>query len=36
MNGEGHAALVKTARITGVWYLSLAVFGILGFLVFHP
>jgi len=28
--------LVKTARITGVWYLMLAVSGTIGFLVFHP
>lgn len=26
----------KTARLTGVWYLLLAVSGILGFMVFHP
>ena len=28
--------LIKTARITGVWYLILAVSGILGFVIFHP
>jgi len=28
--------LVKTARITGVWYLMLAVSGTIGFLAFHP
>jgi len=27
--------LIKTARITGVWYLMMAISGILGFLVFH-
>jgi hypothetical protein len=28
--------LINTARIAGVWYLILAVSGILGFMVFHP
>ena len=28
--------LIKTARITGVWYLILAISGILGFVIFHP
>ncbi len=28
--------LLITARITGVWYLILAVSGILGFVIFHP
>jgi hypothetical protein len=28
--------LIKTARLTGVWYLLLAISGILGFMVFHP
>jgi hypothetical protein len=27
--------LIKTARTTGVWYLMLAISGILGFMVFH-
>lgn len=27
--------LIKTARITGLWYLMMAITGILGFLVFH-
>ncbi|MGA9269405.1 MAG: DUF4386 domain-containing protein [Lutimonas sp.] len=27
--------LIKTARVAGFWYLCLAVFGILGFMVFH-
>lgn len=27
---------VKTARITGIWYLILAISGIVGFLVLHP
>jgi len=30
-----HAQLIKTARLTGVWYLLLAISGILGFMVFH-
>ena len=33
---SSHQSLKKDARITGIWYLSLAVFGVLGFLVFHP
>jgi hypothetical protein len=28
--------LVSTARITGVWYLMLAITGVVGFLVLHP
>lgn len=28
--------LVRTARITGLWYLLLAISGMLGFMVFHP
>ncbi|PTX43487.1 uncharacterized protein DUF4386 [Christiangramia gaetbulicola] len=28
--------LVKTARIAGIWYLLLAISGVLGFLVYHP
>jgi hypothetical protein len=28
--------LVKTARLAGVWYLILAISGILGFMIFHP
>ena len=28
--------LVKTARVAGIWYLLLAISGILGFLVVHP
>jgi hypothetical protein len=31
-----HHELVKTARITGIWYLLLAITGVLGFIVFHP
>lgn len=31
-----HKKLIKTARITGVWYLLLAISGVLGFLIFHP
>jgi Domain of unknown function (DUF4386) len=26
----------KTARLTGIWYLLLAISGVLGFMVFHP
>jgi hypothetical protein len=33
---SSYQSLKKDARITGIWYLSLAVFGVLGFLVFHP
>ena len=33
---DQHRDLVKTARVTGVWYLLLAVAGILGFMIFHP
>lgn len=33
---EKHKQLVKTARLAGVWYLLLAISGILGFLIFHP
>jgi hypothetical protein len=32
---ENQRELVKTARIAGFWYLLLAIFGILGFMVFH-
>jgi hypothetical protein len=31
-----HKKQVKTARLTGIWYLLLAVSGVLGFLIFHP
>ena len=27
--------LIKTARITGLWYLMMAITGVLGFMVFH-
>jgi hypothetical protein len=30
-----HKNLIKTARITGLWYLLMAITGILGFMVFH-
>lgn len=33
---EKLSPLVSTARIAGLWYLIMAVSGILGFLVFHP
>ena len=32
---EKQNQLVQTARITGIWYLALAIFGVLGFMVFH-
>jgi hypothetical protein len=35
MMNEKHRQLVKTARVAGIWYLLLAIFGILGFMVFH-
>lgn len=28
--------LIKTARLTGFWYLILAISGVFGFMVFHP
>lgn len=28
--------MILTARLTGIWYLLLAVSGILGFMIFHP
>ena len=31
-----HQEQVKTARLAGVWYLLMAISGILGFMVFHP
>ena len=31
-----HKQLVKTARMAGIWYLTMAFAGILGFLVYHP
>ena len=31
-----HKALVRTARITGVWYLMLAITGIVGFILLNP
>ncbi|WP_370476986.1 DUF4386 domain-containing protein [Tamlana flava] len=31
-----HSELIKTARITGIWYLIMGISGILGFVVFHP
>lgn len=33
---EQHSDLIKTARSAGLWYLILAITGVLGFLVFHP
>lgn len=31
-----HKSLITTARITGIWYLLLAIAGVLGFMIFHP
>lgn len=31
-----HRQLITTARFTGVWYLVLAISGVLGFMIFHP
>jgi len=31
-----HKELIKTARLTGVWYLVLAISGLFGFMIFHP
>lgn len=28
--------LVTTARVTGIWYLIMAISGILGFVIIHP
>lgn len=33
---EQQKELVRTARIAGVWYLALAISGVVGFLVLHP
>lgn len=33
---EEQKHLITTARIAGVWYLILAISGILGFMIFHP
>jgi hypothetical protein len=33
---ENQRQLVTTARIAGVWYLLMAISGLMGFLVFHP
>ena len=30
-----HKNLIKTAGITGLWYLMMAITGVLGFVVFH-
>ena len=35
-NNDTQRQLVKTARIAGIWYLLLAISGMLGFLIFHP
>lgn len=31
-----HSQLVTTARTAGIWYLLMAISGVLGFLIFHP
>ena len=33
---DKQSELVKTARTAGIWYLAMAISGILGFLIFHP
>lgn len=33
---DKQSALVTTARTAGIWYLIMAISGILGFLIFHP
>jgi len=33
---DRHSELVSTARTAGIWYLLMAISGILGFLIFHP
>lgn len=33
---DSHKDLVKTARMAGIWYLVLALTGVLGFVVYHP
>ena len=33
---EKQSDLVTTARTAGIWYLILAISGILGFMIFHP
>lgn len=33
---DTHRNSVKIARFTGIWYLTMAVAGILGFVIFHP
>lgn len=36
MVNENQSELVATARTAGIWYLAMAISGILGFLVIHP
>lgn len=33
---DKQSQLVTTARIAGIWYLTMAISGILGFMIFHP
>jgi hypothetical protein len=33
---EQQKELVRAARLAGVWYLALAISGVVGFLVLHP
>jgi len=33
---DQHKELVRTARMAGLWYLALAITGVVGFLVLHP
>lgn len=36
MNDQQQRELVQTARVTGIWYLMLAITGMVGFLALHP
>lgn len=36
MKETSHITLVRTARLTGIWYLCLAITGVLGVMVLHP
>ncbi|WP_162416150.1 hypothetical protein [Cyclobacterium roseum] len=33
---ENQRQLVTTARVTGIWYLMMAVSGMVGFVILHP
>lgn len=36
MEETTHNVLIRTARLTGIWYLCLAITGVLGVMVLHP